>query len=79
MTSLFADIAHRIDNAHEDFTETLIRLGEFDREDAIKVKNLYLAKKLAKIDIGIGRINVKHGAYLDQDVLTRALAMANEA
>ncbi len=79
MTSLFTDIAHRIDNAHEDFTETLIRCGEFDREDAIKVKNLYLAKKLAKIDIGIGRINVKHGAYLDQDVLTRALAMANEA
>ena len=79
MTNLFTDIAHRIDNAHNDFTETLIRLGEFNREDAIKVKNLYLAKKLAKIDIGIGRINVKHGAYLDQDVLIRALAMANEA
>ena len=79
MTNLFADIAHRIDNAHEDFTDTLIRLGGFSREDAIKVKNLYLLKKFAKIHIGIGRINVKHGAYLDQDVLTNALAMANEA
>ncbi len=30
MTNLFTDIAHRIDNAHEDFTDTLIRCGEFD-------------------------------------------------
>lgn len=66
----------RIENAHESFVETLQRCGDISRADAIKVKTLYLKHRLAKLDTGVGVINVKHGAYLEPDVIRRAVDAA---
>ena len=66
---------HRIENGHQAFIEVLQSAGEISRADAIKVKSLYLENRLAKMDTGIGRISVKHGAYLDRDVIRRAVDM----
>ena len=71
----FKDMAKRAEIAHANFIETLTRLGEIDEPAAHKVKNLYLRHRIAKLDLGIGRINVKHGAFLDRDVIRRAVAM----
>ena len=65
----------RIENAHQGFIETLQRCGNISQEDATKVKTLYLKHRLAKLDTGVGVINVKHGAYLDKDVIRRAVDM----
>ena len=66
----------RIENAHQGFIETLQRCGNISRDDAIKVKAYYLKHRLAKLDTGVGVINVKHGAYLDNDVIHRAVDAA---
>ncbi len=66
----------RIENAHAGFIETLQRCGSISRDDAVKVKTYYLKHRLAKLDTGVGVIKVKHGAYLDNDVIRRAVDMA---
>ena len=67
----------RIDGAHRAFIEVIEEAGSVSREDATKVKDFYLKNRLAKLDSGIGRINVTHGAYLDADVIQRAVDMAD--
>ncbi len=66
----------RIENAHENFTETLMRLGGINKVEAAKVKSFYLKNKIAKLDTGIGRISVKHGVYLEKSVIKDAVTMA---
>lgn len=73
---MLEDMLHRIENGHQAFIERLQDLGQISRADAIKVKEFYLKNRLAKLDAGIGRISVKHGAYLDRDVIRRAVEMA---
>lgn len=67
-------IADRIVRAHIDFIETLMNCGGISRDEATKVKDLYLKNKIAKCDAVIGRISVKHGAFLDKEVILRAAA-----
>lgn len=67
----------RMRRARSDFAETLMRLGAVDQATADRLTDFYLKKKLAKMDTGIGRISVKHGAYLDRDVIGRAADMMN--
>lgn len=66
------DTAQRIVNAHLGFVETLERCGNITEKQAISVKDYYLKNKLAKLDAVSGRITVKHGAFLDADVIQRA-------
>ncbi len=68
----------RIENAHEGFIDTLMRWGGITREEAIAVKAFYIKHKLVKVDKGIGRISVKHGAYLDKDVIKKAVKEATK-
>jgi hypothetical protein len=77
MTSPYKAIAQRIVNAENSFVETLMRCGNISKEDATKVMNLYLKKKLAKMDAVIGRISVKHGAFLDPHAIANAVKMVN--
>jgi hypothetical protein len=74
-------MAHELDNffdrilrAHADFADYLVNKSGVSRETAIDIKNYYLKHKLAKVDAGIGRISVKHGGFLDRDVILRAAA-----
>jgi hypothetical protein len=71
--SEIAPIAARIESAHSSFVETLRGLSSCSEEDAVSVKNLYLKHKLAKMDPVMGRITVKHGSYLDRDVILSAI------
>ncbi len=66
----------RIENAHENFVETLMTWGEIPRADAIAVKGFYLKHRIAKLDTGIGRIGVKHGVYLEKSVIKNAVREA---
>jgi len=59
----FKDIVQRMDNAMVGFVESIERLGDLNADDAQV----------------IGRISVKHGAYLDKEIIVKALGMAKEA
>ena len=68
-------IAQRILNAEDTFAESVMRITGCDVGTAHQVTALYLQEKIATMDAGIGRIRVKHGAFLEQDVLHRAIKM----
>jgi hypothetical protein len=53
-------------------------ITDCDAETAHKVTALYIKNKLATRDLQMGRINVKHGALLEKDVLNRAITMVQE-
>jgi len=72
----FKDIAQRMNNAMVGFVESIERLGDLNADDAKLVANFYMKSKLAKMDAVGGRILVKHGAYLDKDIIVKALGMA---
>jgi hypothetical protein len=69
----FRSVAQRVVNAENDFIEVLMNLGGISHADAAKAMGTMLRLKVAKLDPGIGRINVKNGAYLDRDVIRRAV------
>jgi hypothetical protein len=64
--------AQRIVNAENAFIEIIMEKG-FTKEEATKAMNTMLKLKLAKMDAVIGRISVKHGAYLEVDVIRNAV------
>lgn len=72
------DMAQRIVNAEDGFIESVQHIAGCTADDAHQVMAYYLKHKLAKLDIGIGRISVKHGAYLDKPVLQRAISQIHE-
>lgn len=76
MQQSFKDMATRITNAERSFDESLQEIAGIDKKDAANVRAFYLKHKLAKIDVVGGTINVKHGAFLDQDVILRAVDQA---
>lgn len=70
-------IATRMVNADESFAETIAAIGKCDIATARKVASLYLKNKLAKRDAVIGRVTVKHGAYLEAAVIANAIKMVS--
>lgn len=73
MQKSFEAIAQRAANAESAFIDALQANNGITREDASRVLTYYLKHRIAKIDHGIGHVNVKHGAFLDQDVILRAV------
>jgi hypothetical protein len=74
MRKAFQDIAQRLVNAEENFIASLMEFGGITRAEATRVFDLYRREKLIKRDAVGGVYNVKHGAFLDRDVIRRALA-----
>ena len=68
----FRDMAQRADNAVIQWRDMLANDG-FTADQADAILRLYLQEKLVKLDWGVGRYNVRHGAFLNADVLNRAL------
>lgn len=62
----------RGENAKAAFCAMLTEQHPFSAADAQAILALYLKHRIAKIDHGIGRVHVKHGAYLDRAALVRA-------
>lgn len=65
-------VAQRIVNAEQDFVQMIMEKG-FTREDAFKAMHTMLKLKVAKLDPIIGRISVKHGAYLEIEAIRNAV------
>lgn len=65
-------MAQRIINAESNFVETLMRQG-FTREEGEKAMRVMLRLKVAKLDAVLGRISVKHGAFLEPDAIRNAV------
>ena len=68
----FKDMAQRADNAVIQWRDMLADHG-FTAAQGVAILRLYLQEKIVKLDWGIGRYNVRHGAFLNADVLNRAL------
>ena len=77
MQQSFKDMAQRIENAEKAFREVVQQTTGCDEAAANKVLRLYVKERLAKVDVGIGAVQVKHGALLGRDVLLRAIDMAS--
>lgn len=63
-----------MNRGEEDFIETLMKLGDISRPDAIKVFNYYLQHKLVKRK-SLDKYEVKHGQFLDRETIRRALTL----
>lgn len=72
MKKHFQEIAQRMVKAEDSFIECAMEFGEITKDQALKVLALYRKEKIVKIDIGVGQFNVKHGVFLDRDVIRRA-------
>ena len=74
MRTSFQDMATRAATAEANFAETLVNIAGITEAEAEKVMALYLKEKIAKIDHVNGRISVKHGVFLEADVIHNAVA-----
>jgi hypothetical protein len=70
-------MALRIVIAECSFVKTLMIMGKIDEADAEIVFAYYQKHKMLVRDAVGGVINVKHGAYLDRDVIQRALILCD--
>lgn len=70
------NVASRIELAKGEFVQTLQTMGGIERGAAVKVMAYYLTHRIAKLDPVMGKITVKHGAFLDRDTILRAAAIA---
>lgn len=68
-----APIATRLLNGVDNFLDSIQTIANCDRIQAQKVLNLYLKLKVAKQELVSGVISVKHGIYLDKDVIQNAI------
>lgn len=65
---------HALVDAENAFIATLSEVASIPADAAAKVFDLYKKNKLIKFDRLNRRYTVKHGAFLDADVILRALA-----
>jgi hypothetical protein len=72
MENGFKAVATRINNAQENFISVIESKG-FSRSEAVKAMGTMLKLKVAKLDAVSGVINVKHGAFLEVDVIKNAI------
>jgi len=70
------DVAERTVEAEKKFVEALMNHGDISESEAKKVMGVYWKLKVIKRD-GVDRIKVKHGQFLDKEVILRALDQAN--
>jgi hypothetical protein len=63
----------RMANAENNFISNVSKLGGISPDEATKVMDHYQKLGLLKRDAVSGTLNVKHGAFMDKDVINRAL------
>ena len=71
-------IAERLESAHANFVANLMDFGKILKEDAEKVLGIYRKMKVIKTDVWAGVISVKHGAFLERDVIANTLELAKQ-
>jgi hypothetical protein len=62
-------------NTIDTITTSIQTIAGITKEQASKVVSLYMSKKIGvlKIDVHNGGIEIKHGAFMDKQVILRAL------
>ncbi|MGJ5032434.1 hypothetical protein ACQR1I_36740 [Bradyrhizobium sp. HKCCYLS2038] len=68
--------AERLANCDINFAAQVVRIAGVSEADAYKVLNVYTKHKLIKRDTCNQTWIVKHGGFLERDVILRALASA---
>ena len=66
-------VAYRMENAFNGFSQVVANFGECSIAQGRAVADYYLRIKVAKMDAVLGRIIVKHGAFLDYSTIREAL------
>lgn len=64
-------IATRLVNGERDFEMCLREIAGVTEDESIRMRQWMTKNKLVTRDFCLGRISVKHGAYLDADVLLK--------
>jgi hypothetical protein len=66
-------IVIRENNACNSFYEVVMNKINCNRNEAVKILNVYIKAKVAKINIHVGHVDVKHGVFFEAEVLMNAL------
>lgn len=74
MRAMIGDMVTRQQNGYQRLADCLRELGDVPASVAMPLARWYVKHKLAKIDVHCGQFTVRHGAYLERDVIQRALA-----
>lgn len=77
--SEISPLAERMETGRAKLVEAIATCGKISAADAELVAGFYLKEKVAKLSITIGQFTIQHGAFLDEDVIARALAAAKGA
>lgn len=77
MTNAYREIATRIVNAEESFVGYVTTAIGCTSDEANRVLGYYRKHKLVKVDAVSGTWAVKHGGFLDVDVLRNAVREVN--
>jgi hypothetical protein len=72
MRDAFRDIAQRIETAETKFVAYVVEQTGMSTDEAEHVLRVFKKCRVIKIDAVMGQWNVKHGAYLDAEVMRRA-------
>lgn len=72
MKASFQAMTVRETNAFERLAESLANIGDIDPAEAERVADFYVAEKVVKLDPIDGQPKIKHGAFMDPDVIRRA-------
>lgn len=73
------EVAQRIVNAEQNFIGVVREITGCSEADALKVLKTFRKLKVVKLDAVGGRYSVKHGIYLESDVLRNAINLGREA
>jgi len=75
MRNEMSDTNVRIQNARDHMTDLIANAG--GNEMAEQVLDHYIKQKLVKLDMNIGRYQLKHGALLESAVIHTAIEFIN--
>ena len=76
MEKSFENLASGSVRAFNHLVSAVSQFSGLNEDDAVKVARFYRKNKFVKFDAIHGTSHVKHGQFLDRDVLLRALDMA---
>ena len=77
-TNPMAALGQRQQNADRNFIENAKDVHGIERDDAVKILDVYARMGVIKLDSIGGKWNFKHGGFFDKPVMLRALAQKNE-
>ena len=73
MKTAMRDIAIRMNNAHVKFISDVQEQFGFTEQEAEKILRVFVKAKAMKLNVAMGRYDLKHGAFWDASVMRRAL------